>query len=218
MAREISELERARAGYAPGVPELLGRPVSAISIEEGDPSSSVGSPDTIRERFPRTFGRPLLRLVDRDGSAASARPLVVGVVLSGGQAPGGHNVISGIFDALQSVHAGSRLLGFRGGPKGILESDYVELTEERIAPYRNTGGFDIIGSGRDKLETPEQLEACRTVCSRLGLNGLVVIGGDDSNTNAALLAEYFADRGETTSVVGCPQRQEILAFHSAHGA
>jgi pyrophosphate--fructose-6-phosphate 1-phosphotransferase len=204
MSREFSALQRARAGYAPRTPALLREPVENIVIEEGDLLEATSDADTIRDLFPRTYGRPVLRLARGTGAAAS-RPISVGVVLSGGQAPGGHNVISGLLDGVRSVHPDSRLFGFLGGPRGVLETRYEELTPERVEPYRNTGGFDLIGSGRDKIESPEQLTAARSTCGDLGLDGLVIVGGDDSNTNAAILAEYFSGEGLRTRVVGVPK-------------
>jgi pyrophosphate--fructose-6-phosphate 1-phosphotransferase len=131
--------------------------------------------------------------------------LTVGVILSGGQAPGGHNVIAGLYDGLKKGNSNSRLLGFLGGPIGLIKGNYLELTDEIIDQYRNTGGFDIIGSGRDKIETAEQLEMVANVADKEGLNGIVVIGGDDSNTNAAVLAEFFQGKGTNTQVLGCPK-------------
>jgi pyrophosphate--fructose-6-phosphate 1-phosphotransferase len=139
------------------------------------------------------------------GEGSAGGPISIGVVLSGGQAPGGHNVIAGLHDGLESARPGSRLLGFLGGPRGILEGRHRELTAEVLAPYRNTGGFDLIGSGRDKIETDEQLAACRATCERFGLSGLVIVGGDDSNTNAAVLAEFFEAGGPDVAIVGVPK-------------
>jgi len=204
MSRTVSELERARASYQPRVPRILEQDVGAVGIAEGLPSGAVRDADEVRRKFPETFGRPALSLAAGSGPPRR-RSLNVGVVLSGGQAPGGHNVITGLFDALQSIHAESRLYGFIGGPGGIFEERYELLTRERIDPYRNTGGFDLIGSGRDKIETGPQLEACVAVCARLALDGLVVVGGDDSNTNAAVLAEFFVARGVDTAVIGVPK-------------
>lgn len=204
MTSKISALERARADYEPRVPTLLREGPASLAFRQEGPTSAVRDEAAIRERFPRTFGRPAARLVSGTGPAVSRR-LSVGVVLSGGQAPGGHNVIAGLSDALGAAHAESRLFGFLGGPKGILEARYQELTPESIRTYRNTGGFDMIGGGRDKIESPEQLAACRATCERLALDGLVIVGGDDSNTNAALIAESFVEQGVRTAVVGVPK-------------
>jgi pyrophosphate--fructose-6-phosphate 1-phosphotransferase len=204
MSREVSALERARLEYRPHLPEILSRGLDEIGFVETEATSSVRDEESIRERFSHTFGRAVLRL-DEGPGPANRRALTVGVVLSGGQAPGGHNVITGLFDALQEVHPDSRLLGFLGGPRGILEGDCRELTAEVLAPYRNTGGFDVIGGGRDKIETDDQLSASRATCEKLGLDGLVIIGGDDSNTNAAILSEYFVEHGVETVVTGVPK-------------
>jgi pyrophosphate--fructose-6-phosphate 1-phosphotransferase len=204
MSREVSALERARLEYRPHLPDILSRGLDEIGFVETEATSSVRDEESIRERFPHTFGRAVLQL-DEGPGPENRRALTVGVVLSGGQAPGGHNVITGLFDALQKVHSDSRLLGFLGGPRGILEGDCRELTAEVLAPYRNTGGFDVIGGGRDKIETDDQLSASRATCEKLGLDGLVIIGGDDSNTNAAILSEYFVEHGVETVVTGVPK-------------
>jgi len=183
---------------------VLAGSVAEVKVSDAEPTSSRGDPEAIRAAFPDLFGAP--RVVFESGSTASSRePLRVGVVLSGGQAPGGHNVISGLYDALSEWHPESRLIGFLGGPKGMFEGHHRELGAQEIDSHRNTGGFDLIGSGRDKIETSEQLAACREISARLGLHGLVVIGGDDSNTNAAVLAQYFVRHGQDTAVVGAPK-------------
>jgi pyrophosphate--fructose-6-phosphate 1-phosphotransferase len=186
------------------MPEILRAGIDRVRFEEGEATDSVRDQEAIRGLFPRTFGRPALRLVSGDG-VAERRPLNIGVVLSGGQAPGGHNVITGLFDGLKAVHPESRLYGFLGGPKGIFTCHHRELTAEVVNPYRNTGGFDLIGGGRDKIETDEQLAASRATCEELRLDGLVIVGGDDSNTNAAVLAEYFTGQGVETAVIGVPK-------------
>jgi len=197
----ISPLEEARLAYRPHLPAALRDGIARVGIEERE----ADVPDAaIRERFPHTSGRPAVRLVPGPGPLAR-RPLRVGVVLGGGQAPGGHNVVAGLVDALDGFEPKSTLIGFLGGPKGILTSRYRELPRAAVDPYRNTGGFDLLGSGRDKIETVEQLEACRTTCRSLALDGLVVVGGDDSNTNAATLAEHFLAHGLATAVVGVPK-------------
>ena len=206
MSRRVSPLESERADYRPRVPAVLGAGIGTVAVREsGTPVPPVASDDDeIRARFPTTHGRPAVELAaGRDRVAAD--PLRVGVVLSGGQAPGGHNVIAGLADALRAIHAGSRLFGFLRGPNGILTNRHDELTAERVGPFRNTGGFDMIGSGRDKIESDEQLAKSLEVCRGLDLDGLVVVGGDDSNTNAAVLSEYFATHGQKTVVVGVPK-------------
>ncbi len=204
MARMISPLESARLGYRPAGPRVLAAKAAHVTVREGPATASRSHAQAIREEFPDLFGAPVVRF-EAGTSEATRRPLTVGVVLSGGQAPGGHNVIAGLHDALVEWHADSRLLGFLGGPRGIFEPDHRELTAAEIDAYRNTGGFDMIGSGRDKIETPEQLAACRETSAALGLDGLLVIGGDDSNTNAAVLAQYFVTHGQPTAVVGAPK-------------
>jgi pyrophosphate--fructose-6-phosphate 1-phosphotransferase len=204
MSEKVSHLENARSDYRPNAPELLHQGVRGVTFEEGPATSAVQEPDAIKELFPRTFGRPVVELAQGPGNEDPG-PETVGVVLSGGQAPGGHNVITGLFDALRVIHRDSRLLGFLGGPKGIFTSVFRELDEQTVGPFRNTGGFDMIGGGRDKIETGEQLAACKETCKKLNLSGLVIIGGDDSNTNAAVLAEYFLGQGVETSVVGVPK-------------
>lgn len=198
----VSSLQRARIRYQPKLPKALR--TNRIGIERGSPTQSAGDQAAIQELFPRTYGRPLVTLVESD-EGLEADPLTVGVVLSGGPAPGGHNVIAGLFDALKAANPASRLLGFLGGPGGVIRGEYRELTPELIDPYRNTGGFDLIKTGRDKIETPDQLEQCRKHFAELGLSGLVVVGGDDSNTNAAVLAEDLERHGVAMSVIGVPK-------------
>ena len=173
-------------------------------MKKGKPSQSVADQAAIKALFPRTYGQPELSFV-KGKAALSLKPIKVGVVLSGGQAPGGHNVLSGIFDGLKKINKASKLYGFLGGPSGISDNKYVEITPKLIHAYRNTGGFDIIGSGRTKLESKEQFEACAANLKKLGISALVVVGGDDSNTNAAVLAEYFAAKEHGIRVVGCPK-------------
>ena len=204
MKQEPSPLERERLRYRPTLPGALARGLGAVAFVERSATSSARDAEAILTRFPRTSGRPALELV-QGGGAPRKRPLAVGVVLSGGQAPGGHNVIVGLADALRAFDPASRVIGFLGGPKGVMRGRHRALEAETLARYRNTGGFDLIGSGRDKIETPEQFEASRKTCEALGLDGLAIIGGDDSNTNAALLAEHFLERGAPTTVVGVPK-------------
>lgn len=203
-AGEVSALERERRLYRPHLPALLEGGLARLSVESSGSTSATADAETIRRRFPRTFGRGVARF-DRGSGPQHGGPLRVGVVLSGGQAPGGHNVIVGLRDALVGLAAESRVVGFLGGPRGIFRDEARELADDEFDRYRNTGGFDWIGSGRDKIETTEQLEACRRTAERRKLDGLVVIGGDDSNTNAAVLAEFFAERGAATAVVGVPK-------------
>lgn len=202
MSNEISALQRARAAYQPRLPKALRG--SQITIELGEPSHPATDRETIQGLFPKTFGQPVVRIIEGDGRL-SAEPLKVGVVLSGGQAPGGHNVIAGLFDALVAANKDSKLFGFLMGPGGVIRGEHMELTAEIIDAYRNTGGFDMIMSGRDKIEKPEDLAACEKNFAKMGLNGLVVIGGDDSNTNAAVLAEYLRAEGSKTVVIGVPK-------------
>ncbi|KAK9267271.1 hypothetical protein L1049_009693 [Liquidambar formosana] len=185
--------KKSRLDHCLPLPSVL---KGAFKIGDGPPSSAAGNPDEIAKLFPHMFGQPSAMLVPGEsGALGSGQKLKIGVVLSGGQAPGGHNVISGIFDYLQDRVKGSTLYGFRGGPAGIMKCKYVELNSDYIYPYRNQGGFDMICSGRDKIETPEQFKQAQETALKLDLDGLVVIGGDDSNTNACLLAENFRYEG-----------------------
>lgn len=202
MSNEISALQKARAAYQPKLPKALRG--GEVKIELGEPSHPATDADQIKKLFPKTYGQPVAKMVEGDG-VLSAQPLKVGVVLSGGQAPGGHNVIAGLFDALKAVNKDSKLYGFLKGPGGVIKGKYKELTAAIIDEYRNTGGFDMIMSGRDKIEKPEDLAACKKNFANMGLDGLVVIGGDDSNTNAALLAEYLKAEGSKTVVIGVPK-------------
>ncbi|XP_047330324.1 pyrophosphate--fructose 6-phosphate 1-phosphotransferase subunit beta-like [Impatiens glandulifera] len=196
-----SEVQTSRLDHALPLPSVLKKPFKVV---EGPPSSAAGNPDEIAKLFPCLFGRPSAALVPHS-EPLPVQNLKIGVVLSGGQAPGGHNVISGIFDYLQDHCKGSTLFGFRGGPAGIMRCKYIVLTPEYIYPYRNQGGFDMIRSGRDKIETPEQFDQAAETAKTLDLDGIVVIGGDDSNTNACLLAENFRSRNLKTRVIGCPK-------------
>ena len=203
MSNEISALQRARAAYQPKLPNALRG--GSIAIELGEPSHPASDREDIQKLFPTTFGQPQAKIIEGEGGALSTEALKVGVVLSGGQAPGGHNVIAGLFDALKVANKDSRLFGFLKGPGGAIKGKYKELTADIIDAYRNTGGFDMIMSGRDKIEKPEDLAACKRNFAQMGLDGLVVIGGDDSNTNAAVLAEYLRAEGSKTVVVGVPK-------------
>lgn len=202
MAQEISTLQKVRSQYQPKLPRALKS--GSIKVEFGEPSHPATDQDEIKALFPKTYGQPLCRIVEGDGGLTT-EPLTVGVVLSGGQAPGGHNVIAGLFDALKAANKESKLFGFLKGPGGAIKGKCAEITAELVEQYRNTGGFDMIMSGRDKIEKPEHLQACQANFEEMGLDGLVIIGGDDSNTNAAMLAEYLREKGCKTSVIGVPK-------------
>ncbi|MDO8587711.1 MAG: diphosphate--fructose-6-phosphate 1-phosphotransferase [Armatimonadota bacterium] len=201
MSARISDLQKQRAGYQPKLPPALRS--GKIKVELGAATEPATDREAIRKEFPNTYGQPLARIVHGEGLEST--PLKVGVVLSGGQAPGGHNVIAGFFDALKAANSESRLFGFLKGPKGVIKGRYKDLTAEVIDRYRNTGGFDMIMSGRDKIESTEHLAACKSNFNDMDLDGLVVIGGDDSNTNAAVLAEYLKAQRSKTVVVGVPK-------------
>ena len=200
---QISPLQKARAAYAPKLPPALAHG-AMVRVIEGAPTTAVADVEKIREIFKTTFGSPALTF-EADPNAKGGKAINVGVILSGGQAPGGHNVIAGLFDGLKSIHPDCRLYGFLKGPDGLVRDEYMELTSDVIDAYRNTGGFDMIGSGRTKLETDEQFEAARRNCEVLGISALVIIGGDDSNTNACMLAEYFKSNNIPIQVIGCPK-------------
>ncbi|KAJ4842746.1 hypothetical protein Tsubulata_013366 [Turnera subulata] len=203
VASVYSEVQRHRIDNPLPLPSVLLNP---FKIVDGPASSAAGNPEEIKKLFPNLFGQPSTMLVPNStDTLPSDKKLKIGVVLSGGQAPGGHNVISGLFDYLNDRVKGSVLYGFRGGPAGIMKCKYIELTPEYIHPYRNQGGFDMICSGRDKIETPEQFKQAEETALKLDLDGLVVIGGDDSNTNACLLAENFRAKNIKTRVIGCPK-------------
>ena len=197
---EISALQKARAAYQPKLPKAL---QGAVKVKEGAPTQSVDNQEEIKKLFPNTYGMPLVEFVP--GEAMRYEPMNVGVILSGGQAPGGHNVISGIFDGIKRLNPANRLYGFILGPGGLVDHDYMELTADIIDKYRNTGGFDIIGSGRTKLEKTEQFEKGIEILRELNIKALVIIGGDDSNTNACVLAEYYAAQNYGVQVIGCPK-------------
>ena len=197
---EKSYLQIARAAYQPKLPKALLGPVKA---KEGAPTQSVGNQEEIKALFPNTYGMPVLEFVE--GEKQELPPFNVGVILSGGQAPGGHNVISGLFDGIKSLNADSKLYGFILGPGGLVDHKYMELTSDIIDEYRNTGGFDIIGSGRTKLEEVDQFEKGIEILRKLNIKALVIIGGDDSNTNACVLAEYYAAKKYGVQVIGCPK-------------
>ncbi len=196
-----SALQKARAAYQPKLPIVL---TGAVQVVEGNPTDSVADQEAIRELFPNTYGLPEIKF-EKKSTPSAGKPVNVGVILSGGQAPGGHNVISGLFDGIKKIHRDSRLYGFIMGPGGLVDHKYVELTSQIIDEYRNTGGFDIIGSGRTKLETKEQFDKGLEILKELNISALVIIGGDDSNTNAAILAEYYKAIGAPVQVIGCPK-------------
>ncbi|MBO4409284.1 MAG: diphosphate--fructose-6-phosphate 1-phosphotransferase [Spirochaetales bacterium] len=201
---KVSALQNARYAYNPKLPPILRKDIATIVPVTGGKTSSVSDQEQIEKLFPNTYGLPQVSFTEGKNKDCH-RKMNVAVILSGGQAPGGHNVISGLYDALKKANPESTLYGFLGGPSGILDDKYIVMTDELIDEYRNTGGFDIIGSGRTKLETTEQFEICTKVCRSHGINAIVIIGGDDSNTNAAVLAEYFRAKGENICVVGCPK-------------
>jgi pyrophosphate--fructose-6-phosphate 1-phosphotransferase len=201
---EISVLQKLRYGYRPKLPASLSRNIADIGVEYGEPAESVSDREALRGIFRNTYGKPVVTFT-RGGNAGMDHKLKVGVILSGGQAPGGHNVIAGLFDGLKKANPESALYGFLGGPAGLIGNKAVEISAAMMDGYRNTGGFDMIGSGRTKIETPEQFAASLETANRLGLSAVVIVGGDDSNTNAALLAEYFLDRGSPVKVIGCPK-------------
>jgi pyrophosphate--fructose-6-phosphate 1-phosphotransferase len=201
---EYSSLQKERYLYIPKLPEILKKDIKTIQAEMGGPTESVADQGELKALFPHTYGKPIVKF-KAGSNAAIGKKVHVGVILSGGQAPGGHNVIAGLFDAIKKANPDSKLIGFKGGPSGILEDKQVEITSSFIDQYRNTGGFDIIGSGRTKLETEEQFATCAQVCKKHGITAIVIIGGDDSNTNAAVLAEYFLAHGEPIQVIGVPK-------------
>jgi pyrophosphate--fructose-6-phosphate 1-phosphotransferase len=201
---QISILEKHRQQYQPKLPVSLRQGIAKVKLVEGAAAEPLKDKEAVKQNFPGTYGMPLVSF-QAGAPAGDSKALRVGVVLSGGQAPGGHNVIAGIFDSIRSIHPQSQLIGFLGGPSGLEKGKYEIITTEKMDAFRNTGGFDIIGSGRTKLETPEQFDRCIEVIKSLDINAVVIIGGDDSNTNAAILAEYFKAKGLTTSVVGVPK-------------
>jgi diphosphate-dependent phosphofructokinase len=198
---KTSALQQARAAYQPKLPKAL-KEGSVVAVE-GKPTQSVGNQDEIKAMFPNTYGMPVITF--EAGEAKKLDPFNVGVILSGGQAPGGHNVISGLFDGLKALNPANKLYGFILGPGGLVDHKYMEITSEIMDAYRNTGGFDIIGSGRTKLEKEEQFEKGIEILRALNIKALVIIGGDDSNTNACVLAEYYAAKNYGVQVIGCPK-------------
>ncbi|MBR3950094.1 MAG: diphosphate--fructose-6-phosphate 1-phosphotransferase, partial [Oscillospiraceae bacterium] len=201
---KLSPLQIARYQYQPKLPGMLRNGIAEISVRNGGATQSVADQEKIAALFPNTYGKNEI-IFEKGVNTSEARKLTVGVILSGGQAPGGHNVISGLYDSLKAINPENVLIGFKGGPSGLLENDFVVFDDEYINAYRNTGGFDIIGSGRTKLETEEQFAIVVENCKTHGVNAIVIIGGDDSNTNAAVLAEYCAARNTGIQVIGCPK-------------
>lgn len=197
---EISALQKERAGYQPKLPKAL---QGAVKVQEGAPTQSVDNQEDIKKLFPNTYGMPLVEFVPAD--LANNAKINVGIILSGGQAPGGHNVISGLFDEVKKLNPENRLYGFLMGPGGLVDHNYIEITAENLQAYRNTGGFDMIGSGRTKLEKEEQFEKGLEILRKLDIKAVVIIGGDDSNTNACVLAEYYAAKQYGVQVIGCPK-------------
>ena len=197
---KTSALQQARAAYQPKLPKAL---QGAVKVQEGAPTQSVDNQEEIKALFPNTYGMPLVEFVP--GETENAKQMNVGIILSGGQAPGGHNVISGLFDQVKKLNPNNKLYGFLMGPGGLVDHNYVEITEELLRDYRNTGGFDLIGSGRTKLEKEEQFEKGLEIIRQLNINAIVIIGGDDSNTNACVLAEYYAAKNYGVQVIGCPK-------------
>lgn len=197
----ISALQKERATYAPKLPKSL---KGCVKVVEGKATQSVANQAEIKDLFPNTYGMPIVTF-EEGTQATKAEAFNLGVILSGGQAPGGHNVISGLFDGLKSINKNCKLYGFLGGPSGLVDHKYIELTSDIIDAYRNTGGFDIIGSGRTKLEETEQFDKGIEICNKLGIKAIVIIGGDDSNTNACVLAEYYLQKKAGIQVIGCPK-------------
>jgi pyrophosphate--fructose-6-phosphate 1-phosphotransferase len=197
---EKSALQIARAAYQPKLPKAL---QGAVKIKEGQPTQSVGDQEAIKKLFPNTYGMPIVEF--EPATSANNQKMNVGIILSGGQAPGGHNVITGLFDQIKKLNPENRLFGFILGPGGLVDHNYMELTESIIDEYRNTGGFDMIGSGRTKLEKVEQFEKGLEIIRQLDIKAIVIIGGDDSNTNACVLAEYYAAQKYGVQVIGCPK-------------
>ena len=201
---KLSPLQIARYQYNPKLPGMLRNGISEICVKNGEATQSVADQEKIAALFPNTYGKNEITF-QKGQNTSEAKKLTVGVILSGGQAPGGHNVVCGLYDALKATNPENVLIGFKGGPSGLLDNDFIVFEDDYINQYRNTGGFDIIGSGRTKLETQEQFAVVVENCKTHGVNALVIIGGDDSNTNAAVLAEYCAAHNTGIQVIGCPK-------------
>ena len=200
----LSPLQKARYEYSPKLPGMLRNGIAEIAVKEGEKTTSAADQEKIAELFPNTYGEPEVTF-EKGQNTSAAKKQVVGVILSGGQAPGGHNVVSGLYDALKATNKENVLIGFKGGPSGLIEDNFIVFDDAYINEYRNTGGFDIIGSGRTKLETEEQFKIATEVCKKHGITAIVIIGGDDSNTNACVLAEYMAAHKTGVQVIGCPK-------------
>ena len=200
----LSPLQKARYEYVPKLPGMLRHGIAEIAVKKGEATTSVADQEKIAELFPNTYGEPEVTF-EKGQNTSAVKKQVVGVILSGGQAPGGHNVVSGLYDALKATNKENVLIGFKGGPSGLIEDNFIVFDDAYINEYRNTGGFDIIGSGRTKLETEEQFQIATEVCKKHGITAIVIIGGDDSNTNACVLAEYMAAHKTGVQVIGCPK-------------
>ncbi len=201
---KLSPLQKVRYQYVPKLPGMLRNGINEICVKEGEATESVADQAKIKALFPNTYGKKEITF-QKGKNTSAAKKQVVGVILSGGQAPGGHNVVSGLYDALKATNKDNVLIGFKGGPSGLTDDKFLVFDDEYINEFRNTGGFDIIGSGRTKLETVEQFKVATEVCKKHGITAIVIIGGDDSNTNAAVLAEYFAANNTGVQVIGCPK-------------
>ena len=201
---KLSPLQKVRYQYVPKLPGMLRNGINEICVREGEATESVADQAKIKALFPNTYGKKEITF-QKGKNTSAAKKQVVGVILSGGQAPGGHNVVSGLYDALKATNKDNVLIGFKGGPSGLTDDKFLVFDDEYINEFRNTGGFDIIGSGRTKIETPEQFKMAAETCKKHGITAVVIIGGDDSNTNAAVLAEYFAQNNTGVQVIGCPK-------------
>ncbi len=202
--REVSPLHQERLKYNPKLAGELSKGIKNLSVNYLEKTSAVKDVEQIQELFPRIFAQPIVQF-GSNGKKIELEKKNVGVILSGGQAPGGHNVIAGLYDALKAANSENELYGFLGGPQGIVDGDYIKFTDSYIDKFRNTGGFDIIGSGRTKLETEDQFKSTLNTCQNLGISAIVIIGGDDSNTNACMLAQWMAEKGTGIQVIGCPK-------------
>lgn len=200
---ELSPLQKARLGFKPVLPATLAAGIKNVEVVQGAKTECIKDKEDIQKLFKNTYGGCTITF--KSGSEKEFAAKNVGVILSGGQAPGGHNVVAGLYDALKQANPESKLYGFLGGPSGIIDGEYIEFSDELIDAYRNTGGFDIIGSGRTKLETEEHFQKSLDNCKKLNISGIVIIGGDDSNTNAALLAEWMVEKNTGVQVIGCPK-------------
>ncbi|HSA07705.1 MAG TPA: diphosphate--fructose-6-phosphate 1-phosphotransferase [Candidatus Gastranaerophilales bacterium] len=204
ISEQISPLQKARSAYQPKLPTALKNGIKSLKIVEGAKTTAADNADEIKEMFSNLYGLNIVTF-EQGNHAVQQKTLNVGVILSGGQAPGGHNAIAGIFDALKEANPENKLIGFLGGPSGIIEGEYIEISDNYMDEFRNTGGFDIIGSGRTKLESEEHFEKALKVCQKLDLSAIIIIGGDDSNTNAAMLAEYLKQKDAGIQVIGVPK-------------